>query len=452
VLLVLLIGTLFYVRSWLNTYLQSEEFRQLLGRVTSKQLSARCEYAPFHYSATKIHAEAFKAKGTAKAAFSELELDNIRIAINLGALLNKALEIDDVTIDHLQVSLGHTGAPPVPESEIGAVEEQPAKQQPAAISKPGWLSPKLDLRKVVVNDTNVLWGEKTTQAGSVKGTIVTVKPDGDAWNVVLKSGTISQKGGPDLKLDHINIHYQDPVVSFPDGLLLFPAGGNIALGGQVDLKKSLDVTVKITDIPLKPFLPPDMQSKLKGKIFADVKVSGPMPVVSPEVSGSGRLDGGDVEGYPALDFLAKFTHSEKYRKIKLNRASADFVYAGEKVTVSKMVVESRGLVCVEGGFVINKSRINGTFEVGVPHDFVKWLPGLEAKVFTSGRGEYRWATMHVTGPLSSPKEDLSQRIELALATAAVSAVEGVIKDVPKIKNIPAEPKKLLDGLGKSLFK
>jgi hypothetical protein len=447
VLLILFIGGFLYLRSWLNNYLQSDDFRQLLGRITSKQLNARCEYEPFHFSGLTINAEAFKAQGTQKAAFSTLELDKIRTTINLSGLWNKALQIDEVSIDRLQVSVGHTGAPPVPESEIGV---EPTQEKTPASSKTSWLSPKLDLRKVIVHDTNVLWGEKTTQAGSVTNTEVTGTPDGDAWNVLLKGGTISQKGGPDLKLDHIKVHYAAPVVSFTDGLLVFPPGGNIGLSGDVDTERKLDVQVRINSIPLKPFLPPSAQSELQGDVFADIKVTGPIPVETPpEVSGSGHLQDGYIEGIPALDSIAKFTRSPQFRKIKLDTASADFDYAGQKVTVTNLLIESKGLVSVTGGFVINNSRINGTFEIGIPHDYLKWLPFLEAKVFTREHAGYRWAPMHVSGPLSSPQEDLLHRVEMALPAEALDAVTGVVKDLPKVPDVP---KKALDGLFKQIHK
>src|ERR1700744_2753745 len=101
ILLVVFIASFIYLRIWLNGYLQSDSFRLLLGRMTSKQLSAKCEYQPFHFSGLQIHNESFKAQGTARAAFSDLQLDNISVAINLHGLWNKAVEVDDVTVDKL---------------------------------------------------------------------------------------------------------------------------------------------------------------------------------------------------------------------------------------------------------------------------------------------------------------------------------------------------------------
>ena len=225
---VVLIAAIIHLRSWLNGYLESDAFRKKLGEMTSKHLKARCEYAPFHFSWMSISTDSFKAQGAAQAAFSNLEVEKFHTALNLNALWDRRLEIDEVSVGRLFVSLGHTGAEPVPESEIG-VEPEKEEKTP---SKPGVASsyaPKLDLRKVIVKDTNLLWGEKTAQDGSIKNTVLTITPAVDAWNVILAGGMISQKGSPDLKLDHLNLHCRAPLITITDGLLIFPPGGNIGL-------------------------------------------------------------------------------------------------------------------------------------------------------------------------------------------------------------------------------
>ena len=232
-----------------------------------------------------------------------------------------------------------------------------------------------------------------------------------------------------------------------EGLLVFPPGGSIGLTGEVNTEKNLDVHVKINGIPLKPFLPPDTQSKLSGAVFADVKVSGTMPMTTgPEVSGVGHLENGYVTGIPILDTFAQLFHSPKFGRIPLNTASASFVYSSQKVTVTKLVVESKGLMSVTGHFVINNSRIDGHFEVGVASDITRIVPGLDQLIFTRADGGYRWTPVNVTGPLSSPQNDLAQRIEKALPNALEGVAKDVIKEVPKI---PDAPKKAVEGLLKT---
>ena len=235
-----------------------------------------------------------------------------------------------------------------------------------------------------------------------------------------------------------------------EGLLVFPPGGSIGLTGEVNTEKNLDVHVKMNGLPLQPFLPADERAKLEGNVFADVKVSGTMPMnAAPEVSGVGHIENGYVMGIPILDFFAKLFRSPKFSKIPLNTASANFVYAGQKVTVTNLVVESKGLMSVTGHFVINNSRIDGHFEVGVASNITRVIPGLDQLIFTRAEGGYSWTPVNVTGPLSSPQNDLDQRIAKALPNAVLGIAEGVIKGVPKV---PEQPQKALQGLFKNLPK
>jgi hypothetical protein len=80
-------------------------------------------------------------------------------------------------------------------------------------------------------------------------------------------------------------------------------------------------------------------------------------------------------------------------------------------------------------------------------------------VFKAARGGYRWTTMHVTGPLKSPTEDLTPRIEMALVAAGMDLVTGNLKNVPKVPDAAKKAlqgsdagKKAIEGLGKFLFK
>ncbi|HWB61078.1 MAG TPA: hypothetical protein VG733_16475 [Chthoniobacteraceae bacterium] len=443
VFLILVVGFL-WMRAWLGSYLESEAFREWLAHLTSKQLQARCEYEPFHFAGLSVKADALKAQGTDKAAFSTLELDKLSTAINLSGLWSKSLEIDNVAIDRIRISLGHTGAPPVPESEIGT---EPTVQKTAE-SHPSWFSPTLDLRRVVVNETDVIWGENTPQEGSMQKTEVTVTPNGDAWNIVLQGGTISQHGEPDFKLDHVKVHYQDPMVDISEGVLQFPQGGDIGITGQVNTKKNLEVHVKVNSVPVKPFLPPDQQSHLEGTLFADVTVAGPIPVEdSLSVSGDVHLENANVEGIQLLDFFAKLLRAPGFSKIKLDVASAHFNYTAQKVTITNLIVEKKGLLCVKGKISIVNSRAEGDLEVGIPHEAIQLIPPLETEVFTGSGDGYRW--YHYEGPLSNFQEALVKRIATAAPQAVLGLATDVLKQVPKI---PDDPKKAVQSLFDKLHK
>ena len=71
------------------------------------------------------------------------------------------------------------------------------------------------------------------------------------------------------------------------------------------------------------------------------------------------------------------------------------------------------------------------FQVGVAPATLQWIPGSQERVFTVARGSYVWTTMRLTGPVDSPKEDLSGRLATAAGEAIVDKVENTAKDIFK---------------------
>ena len=61
--------------------------------------------------------------------------------------------------------------------------------------------------------------------------------------------------------------------------------------------------------------------------------------------------------------------------------------------------------------------------LGLPPGPLQWLPGSQDKVFIAVRDGYSWATMHVNGPVKSPREALSARLYAAAQNAVVQKVE-----------------------------
>ena len=52
-------------------------------------------------------------------------------------------------------------------------------------------------------------------------------------------------------------------------------------------------------------------------------------------------------------------------------------------------------------------------EVGMTQGYLEWLPRAE-EVFASERGGYLWTTVHLSGTIEQPRQDLSPRIIEAL--------------------------------------
>lgn len=442
--MVLLVVGYIGLRLWLTAYLRSPGFRELIAGITAKQLKATGDFMPFHFAGTTIYSDAFKAKGSAQAAFSTLDADQIRAEVNLNGLWNHAWEIDEIAIQRLQIAVGK----PAP----GDAAELPVDTATSPRPQWSWLPNHVDLKKVTVQEVNLAWLQGAPQAGSAENVDVVITPDGDAWNLACQGGTIKQKGQPELTLGMAHLRYQKPSLFITDAdLRNGSSGGTITVSGEVDFEKSYEVHAKVANVPVGPFLREDWRAKLKGNLVGDVKVTGPLPYDNaPEVSGSMALVNGDLEALPVLDQIAIFTNTQRFRKLSLSRASADFTHSATKTTVTNLILESEGLIRVEGGCVIENGLIDGTFQVGVTPSSLQWLPAqLQSVVFASSHDGYVWTTMHLTGPVEHPNEDLTQRLVSAAGGQVIDTVKGVIQQVPGSDQIPGkidEGKQIINGL------
>jgi hypothetical protein len=423
--------------------LHSDAFRNLIGGLTSKQLKADGEYERFSFADNAIYSDGFKARGTAEAAFSDLRADQIRAQINLAGLWRHAWQIDNINIQRLDLLLGHT-ADKQPAAEPRDIPEQSY----AVPSMPSfkWLPNHVDLRKVIIHDTNFKWGENTTQPGAITNAEFTITPDGDAWNIVCNSGTITQAGGPKLDIDEATLRYQRSTLYITDASLRYKTDSTIDLSGQVDFGRDFDVRAKLKAIPLEPLLRPDWRAKLKGNLFGDVQISSPLPMAGgPRIEGKLTLAQGELEALPVLDEIATFTTTERFRRIDLTRASADFTRTSDLLTVTNLVAESEGLIRLDGGFTVQNGMIDGTFQVGITPSTIQWIPAaLQNKVFTVSHDGYLWTTMRLTGPVDHPSEDLTRRLAAAMVDAGIDTAKGILNQIPGGDTIQSAPKRLID--------
>ena len=146
------------------------------------------------------------------------------------------------------------------------------------------------------------------------------------------------------------------------------------------------------------------------------------------MSGSLTLAQAQLEALPVLDQIALFTKTQQFRRLALNKVSADFRQEKGKLEVRNFVAESQGLIRIEGGFAVVNGMIDGTFQVGVVPTSLQWLPGSQERVFTQQRAGYLWTPMRLSGPLSKPGEDLSPRLIAAAQGAIIQGVENSVRD------------------------
>ena len=201
--------------------------------------------------------------------------------------------------------------------------------------------------------------------------------------------------------------------------------------GEVNFHNAADLQTQLTDLPLEPLLPPDWRARLSGKLSGAAKIHAPFSDGPVHVEGSISLGEGQVEALPMLDQIATFTRTERFRRMALSKASLTFTRDGRLTSARDVVIESEGLMRIEGEFTVTDDQIDGVFQIGVTASSLQWLPGSQARVFTIAHNGYFWTPLRVTGPVAHPREDLTARLVAAAAGELLQNSQDALLDTAK---------------------
>jgi hypothetical protein len=410
---VLLIAGYFVAKAAIDSYLHSDTFRQFVSRKAGDTLHSDAELSPLSFTGTTIFADSFEAKGGPDAAFSKLEIEQIRTELSLRRFFEKVWQVDQFDVQRVKVDIDgpRVGRPMEPAtSPLAAPKNENTSN--------GWLPNRVEIGHATVHDTQVHWKD-----GGLNGTVFDIEPHEGSWQIVGQGGHLTYGKLPDMEVGNLRLRYRAPSLFVTSAELREAEGGLLEATGEIDFSRQLDLQLKLTNVNISPLLSGDWRLRAKGSLSGEVRVLSPLPTHgSPQISGSLQLNQGELTALPVLDEIAVFTRTQQFRRLNLNTASGDFTRDDKSLRVTNFVAESNGLIRMEGAFTIENGNIDGSFQVGVTPGSLQWLPGSQAKVFTENRNGYLWTPMRLTGPVDKPSEDLSPRL---IAAAQGAVIEGV---------------------------
>jgi hypothetical protein len=410
--LVVLIVAGFVVKSAIDSYLRSDSFRQFLARKAGDTLHADADLTPLSYSGSNIFTDDFHAQGGPDAAFAKLDVEQIRTELSLRRFMEKVWQVEQFDVQRLRVDLNGPRANRPPEPAAS-----PLNAPKTPDTSTGWLPNRVVIGRATIHDTEVTW-----DGGGLHDTALEITPYEGGWQIVGQGGKLDYAKLPQLEVANLHLRYHAPSLFLNNVELHQPKGGTLDASGEVDFTHKVDITLKLTNIDIYPYLSDDWRLRAKGNLSGDVKVHSDLPMHGgPEISGSLHVSQGELTALPVLDEIATFTRTKQFNHLNLSSASGDFTRNDTRLHVKNFVAESDGLIRVEGEFTIENGNIDGDFQVGVTPNNLQWLPGSQAKVFTVSRGGYVWAPMHLSGPASKPTEDLSPKL---IAAAQGAVIEG----------------------------
>lgn len=412
---VLLFAGYFAARLWIDSYLRSEDFRRFVSSATARTLQAEGEFAPLHFSGMNIYSDGFKARGSEEAAFSTFAIDQIRADLSLRRWRERVWQVDRMEAQRVEVHLDG--------SRIALPPPPPSSPTRIPTIGTGWLPNRVEIGNVAVREVNVTW-----DGGSLRRVNAVANQKDDGWEIVGSGGRIESGTLPGVDVVGLRLRYREQSLFVQSAEFRQGATGSLSAEGELRFGEELDLRASFADIDLAPFLTEDWRLRLHGQLSGNMRVQSALPASGPPVlSGSVRLNSGAIEALPVLNEIAEFTMLERYRRLKLSRASADFRQEKGTLRATNFVMESDGLIRVEGGFTVANGVIDGLFQVGVAASSLTLVPGAQERVFTETRGGYVWTPMQLHGPVDGPGEDLSPRLIAAAKGAMIEKVESAVQ-------------------------
>jgi hypothetical protein len=169
----------------------------------------------------------------------------------------------------------------------------------------------------------------------------------------------------------------------------------------------------VKGVPLDEFLDAWWKQRLIGKVEGDLEMSGARnaPLVwKADIA----LKDGSLTGLPLLDKLVTYTNTHRFKRLVFDICSATLRPQGDSLRIENIIVQSNGLLRIEGTLNIRGRTVDGDLMLGVTPETLSSIPGASSRVFVEtnpgGPPGLQWTRVHIVGTLDAPQEDLSSRL------------------------------------------
>jgi hypothetical protein len=466
----ILTGGIFY--GLIRNYLHGDSFRRLLSERASKALGTEGEFDAFRWDGLALESASFTANGS--GPLRALQMDGLRTEIGLGGLKNGVWEITGSKVHRLETTLDFTQAksePTATKAEFPSSTTAPNTSAPAP--NRGWLPREVKFDGLQIADAtiNAKFGDKQLIASQLRADLKSFGRQGHA--VDLSGGTLELVGKnfPPANIDRIRLKHQDDRLFLDQVELSAWDNARLEASGELDGKSDRHaIDGSISGVKCSDVLSGDWVKRLSGELettFSYNNHTGPTLA-----SGKLVLKNGNLTAFPALNALATFSNTQRFRSLAFNDARSDWQWQDDRLTLDNLVIASDGAIRAEGKISINGENLDGQLNIGLPPEVLAKLPGAASDVFTIDERGMRWAPVRITGTTHKPKEDLSGRLISAATTRilgklqqsipaagenAAGAAEEIIsgekpveKGVEAILNNSESARKLLKGLLQSI--
>jgi hypothetical protein len=393
-------GTAIFFSPLLTHYIQSEAFRVAMENETAKGLhfpSGR--YSPIRRAGSlTAQSESFQASD-GERALKSLDAHGITARFNPWGIFVRQWKFDDV---HVQ---------------SGDVEIQIYEHKPEPISSKPWFSiflpNRVNLQRIESERSNITWRFRGERAGFFD-THLLITPQGRDFEYVATDGRLKMALVPELDLRRAHLLITATLLTIYDVDLAPDVRREGSIHGQgnagIGKDESVDFKATFDSVPIRTWLPAKWKEHLGGSAFGKVHWTGENPKLeSSSAEGTLRVRDGRIDNLPLLEKLAEVARNKSFEHLQLNDCSLSFAWRYPKIDIKDIAIEEKGKFRIEGAISIDHRSLHGAISLGLTHQYLDWLPNPE-EVFSRERSGYLWTSVHLSGTIDEPKQDLSPRI------------------------------------------
>lgn len=400
VVLAAVAGTVIFLSPLTTHYIEGDAFRMALENATAKGL----HFPGSHYSSIRrtswltAHSENFEAINGEKALKS-LEAHGITAKFDPWGVFLRQWRFDEVRV------------------RSGETEVQIYEARPEETERRPWfaifLPTSVYLKRIEAEQANVTWRLRGERAGFF-GTQLLITPHGPDFDYAATGGELKMVPLPQLYLRRANVLVTKTRLTLYN-IDLAPgerSEGNIHGEGTSGIGKdrSVDFKANFARIPIRAWLPERWKEHLSGSADGSIHWTGENPrLESSSGEGSLSVSDGRARNLPFLEKLVQLARERSFEHLELSDCSFNFVWRYPKIEIKDIALGEKGKFRIEGTISIDRRALRGTIELGVARQHLAWLPDAE-EVFSRQRSGYLWTTVHLSGTIDQPGQDLSPRI------------------------------------------
>lgn len=344
----------------------------------------------------------------------DVEAVGLHAALDFGAIRNGVWSIhsagaDELTLRRSAAAMSNLENPSDTADAVDSIPSFLRRHIPTQTEVSGF-----DVRHFNFEQAGWKIAETSVKAGAWESgkTSVPLKLSGGSLQTPFKAAEQAEA----IKLDLVKatLRVTEEQIQLSDATLRWKQSSEATLRGSVKFETGAWQTfAHVQGVPLDEFLNAWWKQRLSGKIKGDLDFAGSrnMPVAW---KADATLENGVLQGLPVLEKLATYTRAERFKRLVLDLCQASFRPEGDALRIDKIIMQSNGLIRIEGSMILRGNHMEGDFMVGVTPESLKWIPGAESLVFTqtnpNGPQGLLWTRVRIAGPIDAPQEDLTSRL------------------------------------------